>query len=150
MKNEFQKLIKSFAFAYEGITHCIKHERNFRIHLVAVLYVVFFSCLAVVNLTEFAILMLCISQVLSCELINTAIENLCNKDGFEFNSFIKTTKDVSASAVLVSAIACVIIGIAIFAPKTQIIIQNFTLINICIIAMITPICILFIFKGENK
>lgn len=150
MKNELYKLKKSFGFAYEGLKFSVKHERNFRIHLVAVLYVLFFVLLANINLTEFAILMLCFSQVLSCELINTSIENLCNKDSFEFNSFIKTTKDVSASAVLVSALASVIIGLAIFVPKIQIILENLTLIKICIVAILTPLCIMFIFKGENK
>ncbi len=150
MKNEFQKLIKSFAFAFKGLSFCVKNERNFRIHLVAVLYILFFSIICKINATQFGILMLCCSQVIAFELINTAIEILCNKDGLEFNEFIKNTKDVSAGAVLVCAISSVIIGLAIFIPKIQIILENLTLINICILGFITPFCIMFIFKGENK
>ncbi len=36
-----QKFIKSFRYAFEGILHAIKTERNFKIHLIAAVIVIF-------------------------------------------------------------------------------------------------------------
>lgn len=150
MLEQLKLLCKSFSYAYEGILYCIKNERNFRIHLVVIFYVIFFSVLANISTMQFCILLLCFSQVISSELINTALEILCNKDGTEYNIFIKNAKDVSASGVLVCAISCVIIGLIIFVPKTLEIYQNFSIVSMCIFIIASIINILFVFKKEKK
>ena len=59
----------------------------------------------------------CSMLVLSMELINTAIENVCNLISTEYHPLIKIIKDVSAAAVLVSAIGSIVTGSIIFLPK---------------------------------
>lgn len=144
-----KSLVKSFRFAFEGLKYCIKNERNFRIHLVAVFYVLFFSHIAKLSSTEFSIILICFAQVLAGELFNTSIESLGNKDGKEFNLFIKNAKDISASAVLVCAIICVVIGFTIFTPKIHIVLENLTAIYKGILIIMTPINLWFIFKGRK-
>ena len=55
-------------------------------------------------------------SVLALELINTAIENLCNIISKDFHPVIKIVKDTAAGAVLVSAIGSAIAGAVIFIP----------------------------------
>jgi diacylglycerol kinase len=114
MRNSF---IKSFGFAINGIRYCFKNEFNFRIHFIATLVVLIVSIILSVSITEWMIIIACITSVLMAELFNTAIENLCNIIESNYHPQIKIIKDVSAAAVLIVAIAAAIIGLLIFIPK---------------------------------
>lgn len=111
------RVIKSFACAFDGLKDCILHEKNFRIqYIIAILMVIagiFFS----ISVPEWMIILLCFAVVLSFEIINSAIEKLCDLVCSDFNLTIKKVKDMSASAVLLSAIIAFVIGCIIFLPK---------------------------------
>ncbi|MDE6725297.1 MAG: diacylglycerol kinase family protein, partial [Ruminiclostridium sp.] len=57
MKNRFS-LFDSFKCAFKGITFVLQHERNMRIHLVAALYVAFFSAFYSFSRSEIALLVI--------------------------------------------------------------------------------------------
>ena len=59
---------------------------------------------------------LVISMVLISESINSAIEALCDTVSKDYKVNIKYAKDVSAGAVLVSALVSVITGLIVFLP----------------------------------
>ena len=61
--------------------------------------------------------MLTIGLVISCELINTAIEATVDLVTEEYHPLAKVAKDTSAAAVFVFAIIAVIVGLIIFLPK---------------------------------
>ena len=78
--------------------------------------VALFSFIFKVKITEFIILLFCISTVLISELINTLTEEVCNLISEEYNEKIKYIKDLSAGMVLISAIFSAITGLIIFVP----------------------------------
>ncbi len=82
-----------------------------RFHLVAALYVVAF-CAKFYNLSsaQWALLILTIASVFICEIFNTVLERVCDMVKKEYDKNIEFIKDVSASAVLVSAIGAVIVA----------------------------------------
>lgn len=104
----------SFRYAFCGLWFCIRHERNFRIHTIALMYVLLFSGYYDFTKAEFAVLLLCIGAVLSFEMMNTALEQAVNLSTPTQNPIAKIAKDVSAGAVLMSAIVSVVIGIILF------------------------------------
>lgn len=112
--NRIKKLGMSFVYAFRGISYCIRHERNIRIHIVALLYVLYFSTFYSFSRTEYAILILTCASVMALELINTAIEVVIDKVSPRFNVFAMMGKDIAAGAVLIGAIGSVIIGIFLF------------------------------------
>jgi diacylglycerol kinase len=59
----------------------------------------------------------CIAFVISMEMLNTAIEKLCDVVHKELHPDIKRVKDIAAGAVLVSAIFSLMTGLIIFLPK---------------------------------
>lgn len=69
------------------------------------------------TLTEWIFIIGCFVSVLVTEMLNTAIEKLCDLVTLEFHPLIKIVKDVSAGMVLVSAIGSIVTGIIIFSPK---------------------------------
>ena len=112
-----KKTLKAFAHACRGILLGIKKERNFRIQFVCALLSIGCGIFFHLSGTEWCILLICIAAVLSIELINTAIEHLCNFMHEEYHPSVRTIKDVSAGAVLVIALAALACGAFIFLPK---------------------------------
>lgn len=110
-------VIKSFKVAFEGLKDALYHERNFRIQLVVFTVVVIAGFLFQINSTEWISILLCAAVVLSTEIINSAIEKLCDFVSPDIHPLIKKIKDFSAAAVLVGTIFSVIIGAIIFIPK---------------------------------
>ena len=61
--------------------------------------------------------MLTMGLVISCELINTAIEAVVDLVTEEYHPLAKVAKDTAAAAVFVFAIIAIIVGLIIFGPK---------------------------------
>ena len=112
--NRIKKLGMSFVYAGRGIAYCLRHERNIRIHIVALLYVLFFSQFYNFSKSEYMILILTCSTVVALELINTAIEIVIDKVSPKFSVFAMMGKDVAAGGVLVGAVGAVIVGVILF------------------------------------
>lgn len=112
----YMNLIKSFGFAFNGIKLCLK-EPNFKIHLFCALLATILGFLLRISNIEWLVVLICITLVLAFEMLNTAIEHLCNVVSPTFNPVIKIIKDVSAAAVLVVALMATVCGAIIFIPK---------------------------------
>jgi len=111
------KLINSFKYAIAGFLHCVKRERNFRIHLVASVVAISLAAFFDLSRIEFAAIIGAIALVLVTEMINTAIERIVDNLTTERNENAKIAKDVAAGAVFVAAIFAAIVGLAVFAPR---------------------------------
>ena len=109
--------MKFFLYALAGIVEAIKTERNVKIHLLATVIVIILGLYYKVSVVEWTILLLCIGSVISLEMLNTAIEKLCDLVMPEYNEVIKKVKDIAAGAVLFISIISFIIGCFIFIPK---------------------------------
>lgn len=112
MKN----LAKSFVYAFRGITYCIAHERNMRIHLCFTAFM--FGFLTVhdffeVSRSQLAVLIATCSLVLALECVNTAVEKTVDLETKEKNPLAAIAKDAAAGAVLIAAIGSVAVGISI-------------------------------------
>src|SRR5699024_6974457 len=99
-----------FKHAFNGLFYAIKHERNFKIHLLVFVVVGFFGIICSISKDEWLTIFVISAIVFGLELMNTAIEKLCDLYTTDYNKTIKIIKDVSAGAVLIAAIFAVIIG----------------------------------------
>lgn len=113
MKNR----IKSFGHALSGLQDLFHQEPNAKIHLVAAVIVVVVGIFLDISKMDWALVVIAIGMVLSAELFNTAIEELCNKVSPDYDPLIKKAKDFAAAGVLVAAIVAVILGGIVFLPK---------------------------------
>lgn len=111
------RVIKSFGCAFAGLKDCLLHEKNFRIQYVIALLVIIAGLFFSLSKSEWMIILLCFAVVLSFEIINSAIEKLCDLVSPQFNMTIKKVKDMSAASVLLAAIISSVIGFIIFLPK---------------------------------
>lgn len=108
------KLLLPFKYALEGILYTIKTERHMRIHIVVATYVLVFAPFFKLSQQSYALLILTIILVMASEMVNTAIERVCNAVTKNFNPLIKAAKDVAAGAVLVCAIGAAVVGFLLF------------------------------------
>ena len=109
-----RSFLRSFKYAFQGIIYCIKNERNMRIHTVVALYVSVFARFFAFSGPEIMMIVFCFGGVMSTEVINTAIEILCDKVSMKKSLRIRIAKDAAAGAVLIMAVASVIIGLILF------------------------------------
>ena len=106
--------LRSFYFAFTGLKHLLLKERNFKIHLLALIVVIIGALYFHITSIEWSIVLLVSAFVISLEAINTAIEKLCDLYTSEPNEKIKLIKDVAAAAVLIASIFAVVIACFIF------------------------------------
>jgi len=111
------KRLKSFSYAFNGLKILFKEEHNSWLHLLATGIVLTASIFIGLNSYEWAAIIFCIGLVFTAETFNTAIENIADFQTTEKNTKIKTIKDLSAAAVLISALTALTIGLIIFVPK---------------------------------
>lgn len=108
------KFFKSFYYAGRGIVTALG-QRNFRFHICAVAFVIFFAARFYSFTAErWAILLMTCAAVLSLETVNTGIEKLADKVTEENSHRIRLAKDCAAGAVLIAAIGAVAVGVALF------------------------------------
>ena len=87
---------------------------NFRVHMVTAFYVTIFALLGEATAAEASILCVCFGLTMGAELMNTAIERLCDRQASGYDGFVRDAKDIAAAGVFVCAAACVAVGVCIF------------------------------------
>lgn len=108
--------IRSLGFALAGIRQFFLRERNGQIQGVIALLVMAAGFLFRVTRHEWLAMLVCTALVISLEMLNSAIERICNMYTTEFHPAVKIIKDVAAAAVLWSAIISLVIGLLVFVP----------------------------------
>jgi len=108
---------KSFRHAFDGLISFFDAQHNAVIHLLMTVVVVLAAVFFDLTSGELLAVILATGLVWSAELFNTAIEKLCDTFSKDFHPSIKFVKDVSAAAVLISAIAALVVGVIVFLPK---------------------------------
>lgn len=112
-----KKFLLSFTYPIKGLRYAYRNEQNLAVDVGVALLVTIAGFIFKLNLVEWAILALTIGLVISCELINTAIEAVVDVVTEDYHPLAKVAKDTAAAAVFVFAIIAVIVGLIIFLPK---------------------------------
>jgi len=108
-------LIDSFNYAFEGIIHVLRTQRNLRIHFVIAIAVIAAAAAFGVDRIELICLLLAIAFVLVAEMVNSAIEGAIDVSTTAFDPNAKLAKDIAAGAVLISTVTALAVGYLIFA-----------------------------------
>jgi diacylglycerol kinase (ATP) len=109
-----KKLIDSFNYAIEGIMYSIRTQRNMKIHMIAAMIVLTATFFYDLSKVELLIITITITLVIVAEMINTAVECAIDATTNFYHPLAKIAKNVSAGAVLVTAINSVLVGYVIF------------------------------------
>ena len=118
-------VLKSFKYAFSGISYVLKTSRNFKIQLIFAVTSLMIGFLLQISQSNYVILIATIMSVLILEILNTSIESIVDLVvKKEFSSLAKISKDTSAGAVLLASINSVIIAVYIFVPKIKFLFES--------------------------
>ena len=111
------RILQSLNWAFEGVIHGLRTQRNMRIHFAVATVVLILAFSYGVTKLELMALLVAISFVLIAEMVNTAIEATIDLSATSFDPLAKTAKDIAAGAVLIAAVNAVVIGYLVFADR---------------------------------
>jgi diacylglycerol kinase len=107
-----KRFFNSLSYASSGIRAAFKSERNFRIHIAAMVIAIILGVYLKLSLQSWGFIIFSIGFVLVAELFNTAVERLGDETANgQQKQEVKHAKDLSAGAVLISALTALVIGI---------------------------------------
>jgi diacylglycerol kinase (ATP) len=112
-------VLDSFNYAFEGIIHVLRTQRNMRVHFLVAGAVLVAAIAIGVTRIELIALLISIGFVLIAEMINTAIEGTIDVSTTSFDPNAKLAKDIAAGAVLIATVNAVVIGYLVFSEAVQ-------------------------------
>lgn len=105
------RFLKGFLFAFSGVLAALKSERNLRVHLAATCLAVAIGLYLGLSPVEWSLVVFAVGLVWVAELFNTAIERLGDEAAHgKHTQLVRYAKDISAGAVLMSALTALVIG----------------------------------------
>jgi diacylglycerol kinase (ATP) len=110
-------ILESFNYAFEGVIHVLRTQRNMRLHFLIAALVLAAGVVVGVRRFELIALLLAIAFVLIAEMINTAVEHTIDVATTSFDPMAKLAKDIAAGAVLIASVNAVAIGYLVFAHR---------------------------------
>ena len=110
-------IIESFNFAFEGIIHVLRTQRNMRIHFAIAALVLIAALVSGVDKMELIALLLAIAFVLIAEMLNTAVEAAVDVATTSFDPMAKLAKDIAAGAVLIATAVAVAVSYLVFSGQ---------------------------------
>ena len=119
MTDRNPKFIQAFVYAFHGWRRGLT-ERSFKIDLIAAIFVLTAALFFRLSLSEWLIVIFLIGAVISAELTNTAIEEICDLITARLKLHYSDTtapRDLAAGASLAMAVVAALIGLIIFIPK---------------------------------
>lgn len=112
-----KKFLRGFQFAWNGLAYTFQSQVNFRVQVLTAVAVVGLGIWLDLDHDEWLWIVFSVGIVLLTEIANTAAEKLVDLISPEFNLKAGLVKDISAGAVLVSALIALAIGALIIIPK---------------------------------
>lgn len=114
-----KRFLRSLRYALSGVGKSLD-EGNMKIHVSVAILVVIAGLYFGITKVEWLAVWLCFGLVWVAEIINTAIEDLCDIAKEELKLTYEKTKwprDLAAGAVLVATIVAITVGLWIFMPR---------------------------------
>ncbi|MBQ6444968.1 MAG: diacylglycerol kinase [Clostridia bacterium] len=90
----------SIQYAFKGIGYALKTERNCNLSLVFLVFFFVVNLIVGVSLPGHIAYFICAFGAIAAEMINTAIEHICNYLTKDLDETIRRAKDLGAAAVL--------------------------------------------------
>ena len=105
-KRGLQRLLDATRWSYRGLRACWRHEAAFRQEVLLVVVLLPLSLLLARDAVQWLLLILPLLALLAIELLNSAIENVVDRIGDEFNELSGRAKDMGSAAVFLCLLGC--------------------------------------------
>ncbi len=119
------RFLNSAMHAVRGLLYCFQCEKNLQVQFALAVIAFFAGIFFGLTPQEWLAILLCSAIVLGMEIMNTAIERLCDVVTNSIHPAIKQVKDIAAGGVLLVSVISLATGCIIFIPRIISIIKKF-------------------------
>ncbi len=109
--------IDSLKHACRGLVRAVRHERPVQIQLAIAAVITAVGVHRRLSRPEWSVVAVAIGSVVTAEIHNAAVEQLCDRVDPNFDPVIGRVKDASAGAVLMSALGAIAAGAILFGRR---------------------------------
>lgn len=113
----FKNLWNVLKYSVEGLRYFYKYERSAIVYLVAAILGLAGAWMLHMSPMEWLVIILLLVMTLSAELLNTAIEAVCDLVSPEYNPLVKIAKDCGSAATFVLSSVGIGVGLVMYVPK---------------------------------
>ena len=114
-KFKSSNVLESISHAIHGLRLALYSQRNFAIEVIFSLFAIILALFLKFSITDLCIVVVMITFVLVCELLNSALEfTLDAVYKNNYSKLVEMAKDMSAGMVLLVAIISVIVGVILY------------------------------------
>lgn len=113
----FKSIMNIIKYSINGINCYIKDGKSFIIYIIGAIIETILGFVFHINGLEWILIICMFGIILAVELLNTAIEAVCDAVTKKYNSYIKIAKDCGSAATFVIFIVILILNVIIFYPK---------------------------------
>lgn len=110
-------LINVIKYSIQGYVHFYKYERSAILHLIVAIIVILGSFSLNLKPIEWVFMIFILFTMLAIELLNTAIEAVCDLVSPGYNKLVKIAKDTASAATCSISLALVVAIGFIYVPK---------------------------------
>ena len=120
----FKSLCSILTNTLNGLKNFFRYERSALVYLIASAFTIGAGIILQMSMMEWIMIFFVLLTMLASELLNTAIEAICDLVSPEYNPFVKIAKDSGSAATGVLAILWAIMILMIYFPKVIEILKN--------------------------
>lgn len=102
-----------FSCALRGVLVGMQGQSSFYVHVPAAIVVCIVAAWLGVSLAEWLVLVLCITVVMTAELLNSALEHLARAVTREVHPEVRNALDIASGAVLVASLGACVVGVMV-------------------------------------
>ena len=113
----FKRFLKSFKYSLDGLKYAYKNVQSMLVHLIVTIIAITLGILFKISNFEWIITIFLLSVTASLELLNTAIEAVCDMVTLEYNKLAKVAKDTASASVFFTSMLGAVSGLIIYVPK---------------------------------
>ena len=108
---------RKFRDAFRGMRAGIRGQSSFRAHFFAAGAVAVAAAALGASLTEWCLLLLCVTMVLAAEMFNSALELMAKAITGKSDSHLGNSLDIGSAAVLLASMGAAIVGTAVLVRR---------------------------------
>ncbi len=112
-----RRLISVIKYSLEGIRYFFKYERSAVVYVIAAIIGITGAWMLQMSPMEWLVILFVLLTTLAVELLNTAIEAICDLVSPEYNPLVKIAKDCGSGATFVLSVVGIVVGLIMYVPK---------------------------------
>lgn len=113
----FKSMCSVVTNTFNGLRNFFRYERSALVYLIASAFTIGAGIILQMSMMEWIMIFFVLLTMLASELLNTAIEAVCDLVSPEYNPFVKIAKDSGSAATGVLSILWAIMILMIYLPK---------------------------------